>query len=731
MNIYKRMYKIITLFFILSLILSSFFVSFSGGIPLIQSQERNINSYSHNQFENVISVTIPISEYTITYDDNAPEILIPGFGNSLAAGNPSLPTRIFSIAIPPGSEIDDISFSVGQGMVIPELSFISPVPISQLLGRENVSLSAKKQKEYDEAVELIYSRDDPYPENVGEFVGTAGYRKYNLVDVRITPFSYHPISEKILYYPEITVDISYNLPFEGYGVIQDALISTEQIAKDIIINYNQAQHWYPHQTILRKGLYSLVIITLDNLVSSVSPLVNWEIAKGNTVNVVTVSWITENYDGYDLAEQIRNFLRDKYPSEEWGIEDVLFVGDYSDVPMRRVWQDIGYGKPDTDFYYAELSLPDNESWDANGNRRWGENSDPIDFYNEVNVGRIPWSDPDTVLHICQKSIAFEQNNDPNFKKNILLLGAFFWSNTDNAVLMEAKIDQPWMQDWTMTRMYEQGYSSFPMDYNLDYENVKTVWSNGMYSFVNWAGHGSPYACYRYYPSSEIFVDVITCTYLNDEYPSIIFADACSNSDTEYINIGKSMLKRGAVGFAGATKVALGQPGWSHPSHGSSQSLDYFFTTYVTSGEYTQGEALQKGLREMYLQGLWTYLKYETFIWAALWGSPTLSMAPIENAPVFEIEDIMGGFGRITASALNIGTVEATDVNWNIDVKGGIFQLVDKHSEGYADAVGIHEAIDIQTHGLLFGFGKIDIKIVVSSSVKTCQAILIGPFVYII
>ena len=51
--------------------------------------------------------------------------------------------------------------------------------------------------------------------------------------------------------------------------------------------------------------------------------------------------------------------------------------------------------------------------------RYGENSDPVDFYNEINVGRIPWSDFETVQHICEKSVEFEKNNDPSFKNNIL------------------------------------------------------------------------------------------------------------------------------------------------------------------------------------------------------------------------------------------------------------------------------------------------------------------------
>ena len=243
-----------------------------------------------------------------------------------------------------------------------------------------------------------------------------------------------------------------------------------------------------------------VIITTTPLQNAVEPLKNWEETKGRNVAVVTTAWINSNYDGYDLAEKMRNFLRDKYPSSAWGIEDVCLVGHYDSVPMRRCEQNTGYGKPETDFYYAELTLPDSQSWDADGDHLYGEDSDPIDFFAEVNVGRIPWSDPTIVTSICEKSVAFEQNNDPSFKKNILLIGTFFWPHTDNAVLMELKSDpeiHPWMEDWTRTTMYEEAESQYECDYDVSYAKVEEVWSEGTYAFVNWAGHGSPTACYEY------------------------------------------------------------------------------------------------------------------------------------------------------------------------------------------------------------------------------------------
>jgi hypothetical protein len=624
-----------------------------------------------------ISVTIPVGIYDVRQAPEGQEIFVEDFGRLLVPGKPNLPSRIFAIAIPPGAEVVEVSFDVGESIVLPGRYDVSPTPLPRVIGEENPLVYEKERLMYEENFNSVYGSDESYPSSVVEFVRTAGYRKYNLVDVRVTPFTYRPQSGRLTYYPEVVVNVSYTFPkdFSPSDVMADNRPRTERIAQDIILNYNQAQSWYPN-VIGAKDNYDFVIITLDNLTSYVTPLVSWETAKGRSVNVVTTSWISLNYSGYDLAEKMRNFLREKYPSGQWGIENVLLVGDYDDVPMRRCWQDVGYGKPETDYYYAELSLPDNQSWDADQDHQWGENSDPIDFYTEVNVGRIPWSLASTVLHICEKSVAYEQNNDPGFKKNILLLGAFFWDDTDNAVLMETKVDQPWMSDWTITRMYEQGYSTYLSDHNLRYNNVVSVWSAGQYAFVNWAGHGSPYASAIWFSTHEAFVTTSTCPNLNDDYPAIIFADACSNSDTDYPNIGREMLKQGGVGFLGATKVAYGMGAWDDPYDGSSQSFDYFFTTSVTSGDYTQGEAHQWALRHMYTNGLWYMVKFEMFEWGAFWGNPDLSMASVVNYGdangdgAIDAADIVYLINYLFQSGLAPDPFELGDANCDGAVDGG-------------------------------------------------------------
>ncbi len=577
-----------------------------------------------------ITVNLRDDLYSVDSRSEGQYLDMENFGIRNIPGKPRLPSRIVAVAIPPGASVTDVRVTTESQIELTDDYNIPPVTLRRVIGDENPELLLKQQAEYQQNYNAVYTRNGFYPESIIEFVRQAGFRKYNIADVRVIPFQYNPMTGSMILNRGIKIHITYTMPDLDVVHIQDNSLRMEAEAAGFIENYSDTVRWYDHRPIQR-GLHDFVIVTTETLSSEITSLVEWEtLAKGREVNVVTVEWISANYSGVDLAQKIRNFLMDKYPTSQWGIEDVLFVGRHTEVPMRKISYEIGYGSPRTDFYYAELSAPDSESWDSNGNGQIGETADAIEYYSEINVGRIPWSDPDIVRAVCEKSIAYEQNTDPAFKKNILLMGGYFWADTDNAVLMEEKVDQVWMADWTMTRMYEQNsqyYSTYPCDYELVHSNVLDVWPDGQFAFANWAGHGSPTGAYILGNGSQLFIGASDCPVLGNDYPSIIFADSCSNSDTDTNNLGRAMLAQGSVGFVGATKVALGSGGWAGPEDGSSQSLDYHFTTGVTSGEYSQGAAHQRALRNVYLDDGWYYDLYEMCEWT-LWGNPNLGMGDV-------------------------------------------------------------------------------------------------------
>jgi len=579
-----------------------------------------------NEIKN-IKIPIQFSSYEIITSGNENTISVQDFGLIHKLGQPKLPVKIISIAVPPNAEIQKFSYYYSEIVDITGTFNILPVAIPELLN--NDQLMKDFQHQYDTNYDQIYTSNAYFPTDNIRLLNRSGYRNFKLVDFEIFPFSYNPISNKLRFIPKMIISIDYQLneQQENENSLVDKVF--EQTASNIIYNFDQSLNWYEFSEISLEDSFDYVIITLDSLTEAIEPLVQWEIEKGRTVNVVTLSFIEGEYHGYDTAEKIRNFLREKYPDDAWSIKDVCIIGHWDDIPMRQTYQSLSTmtdeNMPETDYYYAELSLPDNESWDVDQDHKYGENADVIDFYAEVNVGRIPWSDFDTVQHICEKSVAYEQNNNPEFKNNILLLANFIDENTDGATFMEYCVNDtihPWMNDWMKTRLYERE-STYDKDYVINHANVLLAWSQGTYGVVSWNSHGGPYG-------SGNFIHADDCNLLNDEYPAIISGASCSNSDTNYPNIGQAMLKQGGVGFLGANKATPYRSGWDDPNDGSDQSLKYFFISSITSEEKTQGQAHQYALTEMYERGLWYRLKYETFAHGTLFGNPDLGIGSYEQ-----------------------------------------------------------------------------------------------------
>ena len=91
--------------------------------------------------------------------------------------------------------------------------------------------------------------------------------------------------------------------------------------------------------------------------SGFTTLRDWKTKKGVPAEIVDVSWITANYNGYDTQEEIRLFLKEAYTT--WGIEYCLLGGDVSVVPNRFCYCAAnGYTEPNiaADLYYSYTSF---------------------------------------------------------------------------------------------------------------------------------------------------------------------------------------------------------------------------------------------------------------------------------------------------------------------------------------------------------------------------------------
>ena len=400
---------------------------------------------------------------------------------------------------------------------------------------------------------------------------------------------------------------------------------------------------------VENNTFDYVIITSSVLESSVEFFKNWKNLIGFSVKVVNISWIHATYAGRDSAEQIKSFLQDVYA--KWSVRFVLLVGDGDIVPWRYCYKpnDDNFAIP-SDFYYADLS----SDWDSDGDgmfAEFGEDNWP-DFTSEVYVGRIPVNDADGVSDICRKIILFEQN-DGAWKNNVLMVGAITnFKNevglgnpkTDTAVMMELlKEDILQPAGFSTTTLYEkQGLSpsEYTSDLALTAENVINSWKNG-YGIVTWGSHGEPtYSYSRWWAKDknlnnvpdfdeiddESFITRTDVFTLSDEKPSFVFSCSCSNANPENPeNLGKALLKHGAVGFIGAAHYSYYTFGWDEKNDGGTMSVTYhFFTNFITQHQST-GEALYNSLSYCWENEEIAVIDPNMYVFT-LYGDPSLSLS---------------------------------------------------------------------------------------------------------
>lgn len=543
-------------------------------------------------------------------------ISVDGFGMLQKPGEPTLPSRVYCIAIPPGTAVVSTGVRPDAPADIPGVHRIRP---GKAVGEAGESREAERQvlQAAAQREKVVYSSDSPYPGHVAEVVGQGRYRKYSLVYVRYTPVSYHPRSGKLVHYPRVTIDITYQ-PDPAQAVdpalLAEHIGSFELEARRLIVNYDEAQQWYSDPAAEQQdptpsgSLGSYVVIASDASMTGLEPLINWEKCKGRTVHTVTTEWIDEHYgitfNTRDLAAKVRTFLRDNLGA--WSIQDVLLVGNQTaGVPMRYA-EPYGAGNVGlfaTDYYYAELSRSDIDSWDDDTDAHYGEyGQDSTDMVAEVNVGRIPYTESWTLHAICDRMVTYEYSNDLNYKHNVLLPMAFLATDTDSAYVgnrMILDIFQP--NGWQYDRLYEYGptyYTPFTYEDTLSLEHMSEYWSGNNYGLVAWAAHGGPSTAH-YDPGP--FADTTDWPDIDDEHPSFIVSASCHNGSIAFPpdSIARWCMMHGCVGLMGYTAMSPFRHAWDGPEDGFIQAAEYYFCAGVANGSASVGAAFRETLGLMW------------------------------------------------------------------------------------------------------------------------------------
>ncbi len=629
----------------------------------------------------VVSIKLSAEEYQIAENDEGQIVHMDGFGYLLVPGKPMLPAKNFLIALPPGAKAVSVQVKgTGETQLPGTYRIVSTPPILPLVDlHQYPELMKRLQAEWRRNNQEVYSSDQLYPRVRGRLISSGTLRKYSYVSVSFYPFSYRPLSGKLIYYDGAQVFINYKLPSPGSAeaweveeLKWDAV--ADEKASRLFVNYPEVKGLYEPSGKPPRGWqksYDYVIITTENLLSAIisSGFPDWKASLGYTLRyVLTTDPEIASQSGVDLAQKIRNFLRDYYAF--WGIRYVLLVGDWETVPMRYCypdptnhWNNAGTpnatsGENPTDYYYADLSDPDEVSWDSDGDGFYGEyGEDNPDFLAEVYVGRIPINDLARITYTLNKLVVFEQDTG-DWKNKALHAGAFWYFANENHSGMPAyegatcmnEIETNLMGGWVISHYSEQSGlapSAYPWP-SLNEEAFVNDWRNGEYSIVNWGAHGWVDGAARKVwewddgdsvpetqNPNEMSWPYFISSYsnLDDDHPSILFPISCVINYPEpnaWGNIGIDLLTKpsygACVGVVGATRIVWGTSGWP-TNPGGGESMCYEFNRYMIDGPggpEKVGDALYDSkffCNQNY--GFEHYAEYWNMVTYNLYGDPAL------------------------------------------------------------------------------------------------------------
>jgi len=165
----------------------------------------------------------------------------------------------------------------------------------------------------------------------------------------------------------------------------------------------------------------MVIITPQIFSDNFERYKDFKTKQGLRTIIKTAEEIYAEYPGETDVIKIRNFIKDKYASND--IEYVLIGGGYNAVPAGTA---LPYVSKDTDYIYTDSFYSKlNGSIDSNGNGIYFEYSDYPDSYEDVYVGRFPGNTEEEIDSIINKTIRYyssDRSYRQNFNSSLLLIG---------------------------------------------------------------------------------------------------------------------------------------------------------------------------------------------------------------------------------------------------------------------------------------------------------------------
>lgn len=397
------------------------------------------------------------------------------------------------------------------------------------------------------------------------------------------------------------------------------------------------------------NVFDLVIISPNEYTLFLQPLIDHKNNRGVETFLKTTEEIYNEYSGRDKSEQIKYFIKDA--KEEFNISFVLLVGGAEKLPGRYTHIYFEYDYQDewiflSDLYFSDIydSEGNFSDWDSNQNGifaeyNWNGNTDVMDLYPDVYLGRLACMNSNELSDCIDKIIEYEDNEayKQDWFSNLVLIGGDSLLGDEEHIdegeyVNQAVIDI--LDGFTPKKIWASNgelYQASNINDAIN-EGASFVFLNGHGNLGTWATHpheSSIWIPYGYYTNSHIN------SLNNGNKLPIIISDACFHCTYDVMSdcFGWTFTKNpdgGCIAFLGGTNIDVSYGGKDIITKGI-ERLCLIISNNYKEGDSTFGELWANAITD-YISSEMDEIDYITVEEFQPFGDPSLKIASYSKPP---------------------------------------------------------------------------------------------------
>jgi len=415
-----------------------------------------------------------------------------------------------------------------------------------------------------------YQKDTWFPQSIAELGEPYIIRDLRGVVVKVNPLQYNPVTKKLRFYTDVSVEITYDGEdnrnvIDRVEPISKVDVDFQSIYDHHFLNYQRFTRRYT--PVSEQG--NMLVISYDGFVDDMQSFVEWKNTKG-----IPTEMVTRTQAG-GTATAIKTYISNYY--QQHGLTFVLLVGDIDQMPS--LWS-LGYAS-DPSYSYVAGS----------------------DHYPDLFVGRFSANNEGELLTQVERSIEYEKYPE---------LGASWYQKGVGIASNEGTGDDNEF-DWEHMRnirtdllnyhytgvdeLYDGSHGGQDQSGNPYSSMVSSVINSGR-GIINYCGHGSAHSW-----SSTGFSTTYVNQLTNVNQLPFIWSVACSNGEFDYYTtcFAEAWLRATYNGEpTGAVGVFMSSRGqyWSPPMAAQDHMVDLLVESYVQNNRNTFGGLSFSGCMHM-------------------------------------------------------------------------------------------------------------------------------------